>query len=409
MTSSENTGQVESAESSASLPLGVTLPQGFLAASTTAGIKPSGNSDMALVVNQGPRFDAAAVFTRNRVVAAPVKVSRAALVEGEPNQIKAVVFNAGNANACNGAQGMADAKKMAEGTAIALGLASHEIAVCSTGLIGELMPMDKVHGGIEKLAKNLGADPSFGAGAATAIMTTDTVPKQTAVYGEGWTIGGMGKGVGMMAPSLATMLVSLTTDAIASPAALDEALRKACDVTFNTLDVDGSTSTNDTVIIQANGASGVEPTQEELDEAVLKACADLANQLQADAEGVTKRVKITVKGTASDEQALNAARTLGRDNLFKCAMFGSDPNWGRVLAAVGMADADMDPDNISVFFNDQPVCVESTGAPGAREVDLSGADIDVLVDLGTGGNGTAFVRTTDLSHEYVEINSAYSS
>lgn len=409
MTSSENTGPVESAESSASLPLGVTLPQGFLAASTTAGIKPSGNSDMALVVNQGPRFDAAAVFTRNRVVAAPVKVSQAALAEGEPNQIKAVVFNAGNANACNGAQGMADAKKMAEGTAIALGLASHEIAVCSTGLIGELMPMDKVHGGIEKLAKNLGADPSFGAGAAMAIMTTDTLPKQTAVHGEGWTIGGMGKGVGMMAPSLATMLVSLTTDAIASPAALDEALRKACDVTFNTLDVDGSTSTNDTVIIQANGASGVEPTQEELDEAVLKACADLANQLQADAEGVTKRVKITVKGTASDEQALNAARTLGRDNLFKCAMFGSDPNWGRVLAAVGMADADMDPDNISVFFNDQPVCVESTGAPGAREVDLSGADIDVLVDLGTGGNGTAFVRTTDLSHEYVEINSAYSS
>lgn len=409
MTSSENPGPVEPVASSDSLPLGVTLPQGFLAASTTAGIKPSGNSDMALVVNQGPRFDAAAVFTRNRVIAAPVKVSQAALIDGEPNQIKAVVFNAGNANACNGAQGLADAKKMAEDTALALGLAAHEIAVCSTGLIGELMPMDKVHGGIEKLAKNLGADSSFGVGAATAIMTTDTVPKQTAVHGEGWTIGGMGKGVGMMAPSLATMLVSLTTDAIASPAALDEALRKACDVTFNTLDVDGSTSTNDTVIIQANGASGVEPTQAELDEAVLKACADLANQLQADAEGVTKRVKITVKGTASDEQALNAARTLGRDNLFKCAMFGSDPNWGRVLAAVGMAEAEMDPDNISVFFNDQPVCVESTGAPGAREVDLSGADIDVLVDLGTGGDGTAFVRTTDLSHEYVEINSAYSS
>ncbi|WP_304410886.1 bifunctional ornithine acetyltransferase/N-acetylglutamate synthase, partial [Corynebacterium stationis] len=166
---------------------------------------------------------------------------------------------------------------------------------------------------------------------------------------------------------------------------------------------------NDTLIVMANGASGVEPSQEELDEAILKACADLADQLQADAEGVTKRVKITVKGTGSDAQALNAARTLGRDNLFKCAMFGSDPNWGRVLAAVGMADAEMDPDNISVFFNNQPVCVESTGAPGAREVDLSGADIDVLVDLGTGGEGTAFVRTTDLSHDYVEINSAYSS
>ena len=390
-------------------PQGVTVPQGFSAASTTAGIKPSGNPDMALVVNQGPRFDAAAVFTRNRVVAAPVKVTQAALKDGNSNELKAAVFNAGNANACNGAQGMTDAKKMAEDTALALGVDVSDIAVCSTGLIGELMPMDKVHGGIDKLAKNLGTEQSHGAGAAAAIMTTDTVPKQTVVHGQGWTVGGIGKGVGMMAPSLATMLVCITTDAQASPAALDAALRKACDVTFNTLDVDGSTSTNDTVIVMANGASGVEPSQEELDEAILKACADLADQLQADAEGVTKRVKITVKGTGSDAQALNAARTLGRDNLFKCAMFGSDPNWGRVLAAVGMADAEMDPDNISVFFNNQPVCVESTGAPGAREVDLSGADIDVLVDLGTGGEGTAFVRTTDLSHDYVEINSAYSS
>ena len=394
---------------SETLPQGVTVPQGFSAASTTAGIKPSGNPDMALVVNQGPRFDAAAVFTRNRVVAAPVKVTQVALKDGNPNELKAAVFNAGNANACNGAQGMTDAKKMAEDTALALGVDVSDIAVCSTGLIGELMPMDKVHGGIDKLAKNLGTEQSHGAGAAAAIMTTDTVPKQTVVHGQGWTVGGMGKGVGMMAPSLATMLVCITTDAQASPAALDAALRKACDVTFNTLDVDGSTSTNDTVIVMANGASGVEPSQEELDEAILKACADLADQLQADAEGVTKRVKITVKGTVSDAQALNAARTLGRDNLFKCAMFGSDPNWGRVLAAVGMADAEMDPDNISVFFNNQPVCVESTGAPGAREVDLSGADIDVLVDLGTGGEGTAFVRTTDLSHDYVEINSAYSS
>ena len=394
---------------SETLPQGVTVPRGFSAASTTAGIKPSGNPDMALVVNQGPRFDAAAVFTRNRVVAAPVKVTEAALKDGNPNELKVAVFNAGNANACNGAQGMTDAKKMAEDTALALGVDVSDIAVCSTGLIGELMPMDKVHGGIDKLAKNLGTEQSHGAGAAAAIMTTDTVPKQTVVHGQGWTVGGMGKGVGMMAPSLATMLVCITTDAQASPAALDAALRKACDVTFNTLDVDGSTSTNDTVIVMANGASGVEPSQEELDEAILKACADLADQLQADAEGVTKRVKITVKGTGSDAQALNAARTLGRDNLFKCAMFGSDPNWGRVLAAVGMADAEMDPDNISVFFNNQPVCVESTGAPGAREVDLSGADIDVLVDLGTGGEGTAFVRTTDLSHDYVEINSAYSS
>ena len=219
----------------------------------------------------------------------------------------------------------------------------------------------------------------------------------------------MGKGVGMMAPSLATMLVCLTTDAAATPAALQQALHSACDATFNTLDIDGSTSTNDTVIILANGASGIEPSQEELDDAVLKACADIADQLQADAEGVTKRVKITVEGTTDDAQALAAARTLGRDNLFKCAMFGSDPNWGRVLAAVGMADADMDPENISVAFNNQPVCINSTGAPGAREVDLSGIDIDVHVHLGLNGPGRAFVRTTDLSHQYVEINSAYSS
>lgn len=240
-------------------------------------------------------------------------------------------------------------------------------------------------------------------------MTTDTVVKESLFKAEGWSMGAMGKGVGMMAPSLATMLVCVTTDAVASPQALRSALQTASDQTFNTLDVDGSTSTNDTVIILSSGASGVEPSQEELDAAVLAVCSDIADQLQADAEGVTKRVKITVEGTSTDEQALNAARTLGRDNLFKCAMFGSDPNWGRVLAAVGMADADMDPENISVFFNDQAVCVGSTGAPGARDVDLSGADIDVRVDLGTGGSGTAFVRTTDLSHDYVEINSAYSS
>ena len=393
---------------SETLPQGVTVPQGFSAASTTAGIKPSGNPDMALVVNQGPRFDAAAVFTRNRVVAAPVKVTQAALKDGNPNELKVAVFNAGNANACNGAQGMTDAKKMAEDTALALGVDVSDIAVCSTGLIGELMPMDKVHGGIDKLAKNLGTEQSHGAGAAAAIMTTDTVPKQTVVHGQGWTVGGMGKGVGMMAPSLATMLVCITTDAQASPAALDAALRKACDVTFNTLDVDGSTSTNDTVIVMANGASGVEPSQEELDEAILKACADLADQLQADAEGVTKRVKITVKGTGSDAQALMLRVPWAAITCLSVRCLAPTRTGAACLLPWAWRCGD-GPDNISVFFNNQPVCVESTGAPGAREVDLSGADIDVLVDLGTGGEGTAFVRTTDLSHDYVEINSAYSS
>ena len=384
----------------------ITAPAGFVAAATRSGIKPSGKPDMALVVNQGPNFDAAAVFTRNRVVAAPVKLSREAVADGT---LQAVIYNSGNANACNGEQGDKDAAAMVSAVSEHTGIPVANIAACSTGLIGEPLPMEQALAGIGVVAGNLGPDKAHGQAAAEAIMTTDTVTKEAVVESEGWSMGAMGKGVGMMAPSLATMLVCVTTDAVASPQALHSALQAASDQTFNTLDVDGSTSTNDTVIILSSGASGVEPSQEELDAAVLAVCSDIADQLQADAEGVTKRVKITVEGTSTDEQALNAARTLGRDNLFKCAMFGSDPNWGRVLAAVGMADADMDPENISVFFNDQAVCVKSTGAPGARDVDLSGADIDVRVDLGTGGSGTAFVRTTDLSHDYVEINSAYSS
>lgn len=401
-----STTQAAANTQSAHRARGVTVPQGFRAASVKAGIKPSGKTDLALVVNDGPEFSAAGVFTRNRVVAAPVKVSREALADG---QLRAVLYNAGNANACNGALGLRDAQQMQAELAGLLNFDPNHVAVCSTGLIGEPMPMDYVSAGIDKLPDALGDAPDHGEGAARAIMTTDTTVKQTLVNGDGWSLGGMGKGVGMMAPSLATMLVCLTTDLSATPEQLAIALQKATAVTFDTLDVDGSTSTNDTVVLMANGASGETATQEALNDAVLAACADLADQLQADAEGVTKRVKITVEGTTNDAQALNAARTLGRDNLFKCAMFGSDPNWGRVLAAVGMADADMDPDNISVYFNNHAVCKATTGTPAAREVDLSGADIDVRVDLGTGGPGSAFVRTTDLSHDYVEINSAYSS
>ncbi|QGU04508.1 bifunctional glutamate N-acetyltransferase/amino-acid acetyltransferase ArgJ [Corynebacterium comes] len=382
---------------------GITAPAGFTAAALTAGIKPSGNPDMAVVVNNGPEFNAAAVFTRNRVVASPVKLSRKAIEDG---QIHAVIFNAGNANACNGSQGDKDAAETQQRIADLLGVQPTDVGVCSTGLIGELLPMDKIRAGVDKLVPALGDN---GSAAAEAIMTTDLVKKETLVKGAGWTLGGMGKGVGMMSPSLATMLVCLTTDASATPEMLDTALRAASKVTFDTLDIDGSTSTNDTVFLLASGASGVTPSQEELNAAVLEASEDIARQMQADAEGVTKRVVVTVEGTSTDEQALNAARTLARDNLFKCAMFGSDPNWGRVLAAVGMADADMDPDHISVYFNDQPVCIDTTGAPGAREVDLSGPDIDVLVNLGVEGPGRATVRTTDLSHDYVHINSAYSS
>ena len=382
---------------------GVTAPAGFSAAGVTAGIKQSGKPDMALVVNNGPRFDAAAVTTRNKVVAAPVKVTRQALNNGA---LTAVVYNSGNANACNGKQGDVDAQEMQAATACELGVDPQEVAVCSTGLIGDLLPMDVILGGITKLGANLGDN---GAAAAEAILTTDLVAKEAVVERDGWKIGGMAKGVGMMAPSLATMLVCITTDAVVSSAVLDSALREAAGSTFNTLDIDGATSTNDTVIAMASGASGVQPDAQQFAEAVTELSEELSRQLQADAEGVTKRVVITVEGTADDVQALNAARTIGRDNLVKCAMFGSDPNWGRVLAAVGMADAEMDPEKITVSFNGTPVCVDSTGAPGARDVDLSGADVEVLVDLGTGGPGRASVRTTDLSYSYVEINSEYST
>jgi glutamate N-acetyltransferase/amino-acid N-acetyltransferase len=386
---------------------GVTAAAGFRAAATTAGIKPSGNPDLALVVNDGPEYTAAAVFTRNRVFAAPVKYTRG----HNDGTFHAVILNSGNANACNGVQGDRDAEATAAAVGEALGVAASEVAVCSTGLIGDTLPMDKLLAGIGTVTTDVQQDSATGQdaalAAATAIMTTDTVAKQAVYHGDGWTLGGMAKGVGMMAPSLATMLVVLTTDAhIDDPAPY---LQNSAEVTFDCIDIDGSTSTNDTVILMANGASGISPCDEEFAAAVRAVCLDLAKQLQGDAEGVTKRVNITVTGTDTDTDAKTAARVLGRDNLFKCAMFGSDPNWGRTLAAVGMAPVPMDAEKISVSFNGHPVCVDATGAPGARDVDLSGTDIDVLVDLGTGGSGTATVWTTDLSHDYVHINSAYSS
>lgn len=377
---------------------------GFVAAAVTAGIKPSGKPDMALVVNTGPEFVAAGVFTRNRVVASPVKLTRKAVADG---RLAAVVYNSGNANACNGARGDADAAAVVQRVADAIGCEAADVAACSTGLIGEQLPLDLMLNAIDPLVAGLGDHADA---AAEAIMTTDTVPKTTMVtHAGGWSLAGMGKGVGMMAPSLATMLVCLTTDASITPEMADAALRQATAVTFDRLDIDGSTSTNDTVLLLASGASGITPTQQELDEVVREACTDLARQMQADAEGVTKRVTVTVTGTTTDDMALNAARTIARDNLFQCAMFGSDPNWGRTLAAVGMADADMDPEKISVYFNNQAVCIDSCGTPGARDVDLTGVDIDVVVDLGTGGPGQATIRTTDLSLGYVEFNSAYST
>ncbi|WP_040834662.1 bifunctional glutamate N-acetyltransferase/amino-acid acetyltransferase ArgJ [Nocardia brevicatena] len=405
------TTTTENAEGKLLRTQGVTAPLGFRAAGIAAGIKANGKPDLALVFNEGPEYAAAGVFTSNKVKAAPVLWTQQVLKAG---QLRAVILNSGCANACTGPQGFQDTHRTAEELAAALSnwgteTGAAEIAVCSTGLIGDRLPMDKLVPAITEIAHEMGGGLSGGSDAAHAIMTTDTVPKEASFHHrDKWNIGGMAKGAGMLAPALATMLVVLTTDAAATPEQLDSALRKATRLTFDRLDVDGACSTNDTVLLLANGASEVSPDQDELDAAVLAVCDDLAEQLMADAEGVTKRVRITVAGAASEDEALAGARAVARDNLVKTALFGSDPNWGRVLAALGMAPITLDPDRISVSFNGSPVCMEGTGAPGAREVDLSGPDIEVWIDLQV-GDGTATVRTTDLSHGYVEENSAYSS
>ncbi len=390
---------------------GVTAPAGFRATGIAAGIKASGALDLALVFNEGPDHAAAAVFTRNKVKAAPVLWSQQVLTTG---RLRAVVLNSGGANACTGPVGFQDTHATAEAVAAALSdwgteTGAIEVAVCSTGLIGDRLPMDKVLAGVTEIVHEMAGGLTGGEEAARAIMTTDTVPKQVALHhGDNWTVGGMAKGAGMLAPSLATMLCVITTDAVAGSDALRAALNRATAMTFDRLDVDGSCSTNDTVLLLASGASEIAPSQSDLDDAVLRVCDDLCAQLQADAEGVTKRVLVTVTGAASEEDALTAARIVARDSLVKTALFGSDPNWGRVLAAVGMAPVALEPDRISVSFNGSAVCVDGVGAPGARDVDLSGEEIDVTIDLGV-GNDRASIRTTDLSHAYVEENSAYSS
>ncbi len=390
---------------------GVTAPEGFRATGISAGIKASGNLDLALVFNEGPDYGAAGVFTRNQVKAAPVQWSQQVLTTG---RLRAVILNSGGANACTGPGGFQDTHATAEAVAAALSewgteTGPIEVAVCSTVLIGDRLPMAKVLAGVTEIVHEMAGGLTGGDEAARAIMTTDTVPKQVALHHKNnWTVGAMAKGAGMLAPSLATMLVVITTDAVADGAALDTALRRATALTFDRLDVDGSCSTNDTVLLLASGASAITPSQDELDHAIRAVCDDLCAQLQADAEGVTKRVTITVTGARTEDDAVVCARAIARDSLVKTALFGSDPNWGRVLAAVGIAPVALEPDRISVSFNGSPVCVDGAGAPGAREVDLSGADVDVTVSLGL-GDASASIRTTDLSHAYVEENSAYSS
>jgi glutamate N-acetyltransferase / amino-acid N-acetyltransferase len=382
-----------------------TRPQGFRAAGIAAGIKDGGRPDLALVVNDGPGNAAAGLFTTNQVKAAPVLWSRQVLAGGA---LRAVVLNSGGANACTGPEGFQTTHATAEKVAEVLGCGAAEIAVCSTGIIGEQLPRAALLAGVEKAAAELAAMPEAGLAAAGAVLTTDTHPKEAFAAGAGFGVGGFAKGAGMIAPAMATMLVVLTTDAVADAATCDAALRAAVETTFNRLDVDGGTSTNDTVLLLASGASGVTPSTEDLTAAVHAACADLARQLQADAEGATKHVTLVVTGARTEAEARAVARTVCQDNLVKTAWFGSDPNWGRIAMAVGRSPATVDPDRLAMKINGVPMCLAGVAAGDRHLADLSGVDVLVEIDLGL-GDGGAVLLTTDLSHGYVEENSAYSS
>jgi glutamate N-acetyltransferase/amino-acid N-acetyltransferase len=388
----------------------ITHPKGFRASGVAAGLKPSGNLDVALVVNDGPDYTAAGVFTGNRVKAAPVLWSQQVLKGGV---VRAVVLNSGGANACTGSQGFRDTHATAEHTATVLRggakpqlIGPGDVAVCSTGLIGELLPMDKLLPGVTSAAKALAGDG--GDRAAEAIMTTDTVAKTAVVQRDGWSVGGIAKGAGMLAPALATMLVVITTDASAGNEMLDEALRAATRVTFDRIDADGCMSTNDTVLLLASGASDVAPSADELTAAVTEVCHDLAQQLIGDAEGATKHIAIRVEGAASEADAVEVGRTVCRNNLVKTALFGNDPNWGRILAAVGTTSARFEPDRIDVAVNGVWVCKGGAAADDRSKVDLRGRDVQITINLRE-GEMDATIWTTDLSHAYVHENSAYSS
>jgi len=383
--------------------LSVTAPLGFRAAGVTAGLKPSGQPDVAVVLNDGPSRSAAAVFTTNRVQAAPVTWSRQVVKGG---RVRAVVLNSGGANACTGPLGFQDTHATAEHLAAAIGDSAGEIAVCSTGLIGERLPMDKLLPGVDAAVAE--ASRAGGLAAADAIRTTDTVVKIAFRRVDGYSIGGMAKGAAMLAPGLATMLCVLTTDADLDPAQLDAALRTATATTFDRLDTDGCMSTNDTVLLMASGASGVTPDKTEFTLALTDVCGDLARQLQLDDEGANKMITIEVIGAASEADAVTIGRSVARNNLLKCAIGGEDPNWGRVLSAVGTTDAVFQPDRLNVAINGIWVCRH--GAPGDEraKVDLRPKDVTITVDLSAGPH-SALILTTDLTAAYVHENSAYST
>jgi glutamate N-acetyltransferase/amino-acid N-acetyltransferase len=383
--------------------LSVSFPAGFRAAGVASGLKASGNKDLALVVNDGPKHAAAAVFTSNRCKANPILWSQEVIKSG---LARAIILNSGGANCYTGPQGFQTTHATAEKVGELLGTGAAEILVCSTGLIGEQLDRDKLLSGAQEAFSTLAADG--GARAAEAIMTTDTVPKLATRQGSGYRLGGMAKGAGMLAPALATMLVVITTDADLEPQELDTALREATRLSFDRLDSDGAMSTNDQVTLMASGASGVKPEPAEFQELLTAICQELALKLLDDAEGASHNIHIKVRGAASESDALEVGRAIARNNLFKTAIFGNDPNWGRILAAIGTTSAAFDPYDIDVSMNS--VLISAKGMPAAdrSKVDLSGREVVIEIDLHS-GDQTATVVTNDLTHAYVEENSAYSS
>jgi glutamate N-acetyltransferase/amino-acid N-acetyltransferase len=378
------------------------LPQGFVGAACAAGLKSTGASDLTLIENTGPSFFGTAVFTSNKVVAAPVIWSRQ-VVKGQV--VRAVVLNSGGANACTGPQGFADTHKTAEKVGELLKISSGEVVVCSTGLIGELLPMEKIVAGLEKIAPVLHMDSLQEC--AQAIMTTDSVPKIAQAALGNVQVAGIAKGAGMLAPALATMLSVVMTDAVVSEKA-SAIFAKVTDRTYNRIDSDGCTSTNDTVLFMASGASGQSLSDAELEDLLMNVCGSLASQLIDDAEGSTKSVAITVNNAMTESDAVEVARACARNNLLKAAIFGGDPNWGRVLAAVGTADAHMDPLTIDVSLNGIQVCSNSAPDADKSAVDFSNRLVEIVIDLKV-GKASATVMTNDLSHDYVHENSAYST
>ena len=378
------------------------LPQGFVASATAAGLKSSGAKDLTLIVNEGPSQWASAVFTSNQVIAAPVLWSKEVIKE---SVVKAVVLNSGGANACTGPKGFQDTHATAEHVAKLLNHSSSEVFICSTGMIGEFLPMDKILSGLDVLSKNLSNDSLLEC--AHAIMTTDSVPKISNISENGVQVSGIAKGAGMLAPALATMLCVILTDALL-PADAKQIFEETVDRTFNRIDSDGCTSTNDTILFMSSGASGVSLTQEQCSSMLEKTCSSLADQLIADAEGSTKTIEIKVVNARSVSDAVNVGRACARNNLLKAAIFGGDPNWGRVLAAVGTADAFMDPNIIDVSLNGIQVCVSS--APGDDKSKVSFEPRLVVIEINLKvGTESATIKTNDLSHAYVHENSAYST